>query len=53
MTDKIFVDTFYLVARLNPQYQWHRTALAVESERGVGTDESDLVRHPPTTGGAA
>ncbi len=30
MTDDIFVDTLYLVARLNPKDQWHKTALEVE-----------------------
>ena len=29
MSDDIFVDTFYLVARLNPQDQWHQAALEV------------------------
>ena len=30
MTDEIFVDTLYLVARLNPKDQWHKAALEVE-----------------------
>jgi uncharacterized protein len=31
MTNAVFVDTFYLVARLNPKDQWHKVALEVDS----------------------
>jgi uncharacterized protein len=30
MNEEIFVDTLYLVARLNPKDQWHKSALEVE-----------------------
>ena len=46
MSDDIFVDTFYLVARLNPQDQWHRTALAVApllKDRHLVTTETVLI----------
>ncbi len=30
MNEEIFVDTLYLVARLNPKDQWHKAALEIE-----------------------
>ena len=30
MNEEIFVDTLYLVARLNPKDQWHKKALEIE-----------------------
>src|ERR1700759_5623787 len=30
MSEEIFVDTLYLVARLNPRDQWHKSALEIE-----------------------
>lgn len=31
MKEAVFVDTFYLVARLNRKDQWHRTAIEIDS----------------------
>ena len=30
MNDDLFVDTLYLVARLNPKDQWHKAALDID-----------------------
>jgi predicted nucleic acid-binding protein len=46
MNNEIFVDTFYLVARLNPQDQWHLAALDVApllKDRQLVTTETVLI----------
>jgi hypothetical protein len=37
MTDDLFVDTLYLVARLNPKDQWHKAALDIERFRQMSS----------------
>ncbi|MEP6901748.1 MAG: nucleic acid-binding protein [Actinomycetota bacterium] len=46
MTDEIFVDTLYLVARLNPKDQWHKAALDIEPHlkgKRLVTNETVLI----------
>jgi hypothetical protein len=37
MNDDLFVDTLYLVARLNPKDQWHKAALDIERFRQMSS----------------
>ncbi len=46
MTDDLFVDTLYLVARLNPKDQWHKAALSIDpliKGRHLVTTETVLI----------
>ena len=46
MNDDFFVDTLYLVARLNPKDQWHKAALEIEpliKGRHLVTTETVLI----------
>lgn len=46
MTDAVFIDTLYLVARLNPKDQWHKAALDTDtliSRRRLVTTETVLI----------
>lgn len=46
MNDDIFVDTLYLVARLNPKDQWHKVSLELDSQikgRHLATTETVLL----------
>lgn len=46
MNDDLFVDTLYLVARLNPKDQWHKAALNIDpllKSRHLITTETILI----------
>lgn len=46
MNEDVFVDTLYLVARLNPRDQWHRAAIEIDRQvegRHLVTTETVLL----------